>query len=110
MEPNLNQVKRRKSAIKASLADKLDAGSDALRSRTESLRVSTGEAAIAADGKLTAVTGTVASGMSSTAQFLRDTDIDRIKETVEVQVREHPVRTLLVALGAGYLLGKALRR
>jgi len=25
-------------------------------------------------------------------------------------VKEHPARSLLVALGAGYLIGKALRR
>jgi hypothetical protein len=29
---------------------------------------------------------------------------------VERQVKEHPGRTLLVALGLGYLLGRAVRR
>jgi len=44
------------------------------------------------------------------ADWLRDADIDKLKEGVEKQVKEHPARTLLVALGAGYLIGKAFRR
>ena len=48
--------------------------------------------------------------MESSAEWLRDADVDKIKAGVEKQVKEHPGRTLLVALGAGYLLGKAFRR
>ena len=52
----------------------------------------------------------VTSRVQAGADWLKERDIDQVKQTLEVQVREHPVRTLLVALGAGYLLGKALRR
>jgi hypothetical protein len=48
--------------------------------------------------------------MQSSAEWLRDADMDKLKQGVEQQVKEHPARTLLVALGAGYLLGKAFRR
>jgi hypothetical protein len=48
--------------------------------------------------------------MQSSAEWLRDADIDKLKSGVEKQVKEHPTRTLLVALGAGYVLGKILRR
>jgi hypothetical protein len=48
--------------------------------------------------------------MQSSAEWLRDADIEKLKQGVEKQVKEHPARSLLVALGAGYLIGKALRR
>jgi hypothetical protein len=48
--------------------------------------------------------------MQSSAEWLRDADIEKLKQGVEKQVKEHPARSLLVALGAGYLIGKVLRR
>jgi hypothetical protein len=48
--------------------------------------------------------------MKSSADWIRDADLDKLKDGVAKQVKEHPARTLLVALGAGFLLGKALRR
>lgn len=57
-----------------------------------------------------AVSDSLATGMQSSADWLRDADLDKLKHGVEKQVKEHPARTLLVALGAGYLLGKIFRR
>jgi len=65
---------------------------------------------VANDSSIAAVTDTLASGMQSSAEWLRDADLDKLKSGVEKQVKEHPARSLLVALGAGYLIGKALRR
>jgi hypothetical protein len=48
--------------------------------------------------------------MQSSAEWLRDADLDKITGGLETQVKEHPARTLLIALGAGYVLGKAFRR
>jgi hypothetical protein len=48
--------------------------------------------------------------MQSSADWIRDADLDKLKSGVEKQVKEHPARSLLVALGAGYLIGKAFRR
>ena len=39
-----------------------------------------------------------------------DADLDSLKSGVELQVKEHPGLTLLIAVGLGYLLGKALRK
>jgi ElaB/YqjD/DUF883 family membrane-anchored ribosome-binding protein len=33
-----------------------------------------------------------------------------MKHGIEQQVRDHPGRTLLIAAGLGYLIGKAFRR
>ena len=66
--------------------------------------------ALTNDSTITAVTDTLASGMQSSAEWLRDADFDKVKDGVEKQVKEHPARSILIALGAGYLIGKALRR
>lgn len=106
-----SSVKDRASGIPAMLADGLQAGAEALRHRRPSTETTAGgSVAIANDPTIAAVTDTLASGMQSSADWLRDADIDKLKEGVEKQVKEHPARSLLVALGAGYLIGKVLRR
>ena len=106
-----SSVKDKASGIPAMLADGLQAGAEALRQRRPSTEPSAGSSvAITSDPGIAAVTDTLASGMQSSADWLRDADLDKLKEGVEKQVKEHPARSLLVALGAGYLIGKALRR
>jgi hypothetical protein len=106
-----SSVKDKASGIPGMLADGLQAGAEALRQRRPSTETSTGSSvAITSDPTIAAVTDTLASGMQSSADWLRDADLDKLKEGVEKQVKEHPARSLLVALGAGYLIGKALRR
>lgn len=61
-------------------------------------------------GTIDSVKQAVTSRVQAGTDWLKDRDVEQVKQTLETQVREHPVRTLLVALGAGYLLGKALRR
>ena len=105
-----SSVKNKASGLPAMLADGLQAGAEALRQRRASAEVPGSSVAISNDPTIAAVTDTLASGMQSSADWLRDADIDKLKEGVEKQVKEHPARTLLVALGAGYLIGKAFRR
>jgi len=103
-------VRERAGTAKTSLADMLDAGADRLRGRTESATGVDGTLAVADSGKMGQVNDRLASGMQSAANVLRDTDWDGIRTGVERQVKENPGRSLLVAVGIGYLLGKALRR
>jgi hypothetical protein len=108
-----SSVKGKASAIPSMIADGLEAGAEALRQRKTSTSVATtagSSVTVADDSSIAAVTDTLASGMQSSAEWLRDADIDKLKQGVEKQVKEHPARSLLVALGAGYLIGKALRR
>lgn len=101
-------------SAKDKLADALESGADKLRQRGRSgqLSGSTGSAdvAISGDGTVNQVTDRVAGGMQATADWLRDADLDSLREGVERQVKDHPGRTLLIAVGLGYLLGKAFRK
>jgi hypothetical protein len=110
-----SSVKQRASTIPALLADGLEAGAEKLRqqrfsSSAETAATPGSSLTVANDSSIAAVTDTLASGMQSSAEWLRDADLDKLKSGVEKQVKEHPARSLLVALGAGYLIGKALRR
>ncbi|MGH7651691.1 MAG: hypothetical protein ACREMS_07590 [Gemmatimonadaceae bacterium] len=107
-----SSVKGKASAIPSLLADGLEAGANALRQRSGTpVATTTGAStAIAENSGVTAVTDSLASGMQTSAEWLRDADLDKLKQGVENQVKEHPARSLLIALGAGYILGKALRR
>ena len=106
-------VKQKASTIPALLADGLEAGAQALRQNRAIATETAGagsSVAVSKDSNVAAVTDTLASGMQSSADWLRDADLDKIKDGVEKQVKQHPARSLLVALGAGYLIGKAFRR
>lgn len=107
-------VRERAGTLKDSLADALDSGADRLRNRGgQSGQLATasdiGSVAVPADGRTTQVTTRVAGGMEATADWLRQTDLDSMKLGIERQVKDHPGRTLLVAVGLGYLIGKAFR-
>ena len=106
-----SSIKDKASSIPAIIADGLEAGANALRQNRPSAESTAGSSvALANDSSITAVTDTLATGMQSSAEWLRDADLDKVKAGVEKQVKEHPARSLLIALGAGYLIGKALRR
>ena len=113
-------VRERSGQMKNSLADALHSGAEKLRQRTTTTSTSvpdtplagatsTGSVAVAAENRTTQVGNKVATGMDAAADWIRDTDLDSLKIGVERQVKEHPGRTLLIAAGLGYLLGKAFR-
>ena len=108
-----SSVRQGAGNAKDKLADALSSGADKLRQRSGrgQLSGSTGttDVTVSGDG-MSQVTDRVAGGMQATADWLRDADLDGMRAGVERQVKEHPGRTLLIAVGLGYLLGKAFRK
>jgi ElaB/YqjD/DUF883 family membrane-anchored ribosome-binding protein len=113
----LGQAKEKATQLKSSLADRLEAGASSLRQQSQSSAQGGQQLAAAGAGGSSAgllqndqiqrLAGPAADAMDRTADFLRNGDV---KEMLEEQVRTNPARTLLIALGVGYLLGKAIRR
>jgi hypothetical protein len=107
-------VRERASSAKDSLADALESGAEKLRARSGDGSMAgvgaTGGTVAVTDDRMAQVTTKVAGGMESASEWLRDADLNSLKASVEAQVKEHPGRTLLIAVGLGYLLGKALRK
>src|SRR5262245_19198185 len=106
-------VRDRAGVAKDKLADALESGAERLRTRAQAdtliTTASGGTAALAGDGRMAHLSDRVAGGMERSAEWLRDADLDGIKASVEQQVKEHPARTLLIAAGLGYLIGRAFR-
>jgi len=109
------QVREKASTLKATLADKLEAGADRIRQRAAStgtadqLTAAEGSPGVQSDQAVARVSGAVASGMQSTAEWLRTADVNSVRTGIEQQVKTNPGRTLLVALGVGYVLGRVFR-
>lgn len=112
-----SNVRERAGSARNSFADLLESGANKLRQRAAA--GGTRYAAAAGDGgpPVQAETGgmermntRVAGKMQTTADWVREADLDSLRTGVERQVREHPGRTLLIALGLGYVIGKAFRR
>jgi ElaB/YqjD/DUF883 family membrane-anchored ribosome-binding protein len=109
-------VREKAGTAKDKLADALESGAERLRGRSQTSGAGTlagatadGSTPIVAEGKVAHVSDKVAAGMDASAEWLRDADLDSIKVGLEQQVKEHPGRTLLIAAGLGYLIGRAFR-
>lgn len=102
------------AGLKNTIADRLEAGAEMVRSKGGNMSLSgaagDGSIGLGEEGRLAHMGGVVADSMKAAASWVREADIDGIKEGLEKQVKEHPARSLLVAVGVGYLLGKAFRR
>lgn len=108
----LAKVREKAGELKVTLADKLEAGAEKLRARSHgdaslAAAAAGGTAGAVTDDRAAQVGDSVARGLQGAADFLREGDL---QESIERQVKEHPARSLLIAAGVGYLLGKALRR
>ena len=109
VQEKFGQVKDKARELQSTLADRLDAGADKLRQRKSGTLASAsdgGSVSTTADDRMANVQDSVARGMNKSADWLRNGDL---KADIERQVRENPGRTLLIALGLGYVLGKAFR-
>jgi ElaB/YqjD/DUF883 family membrane-anchored ribosome-binding protein len=111
-------VRDRAGSLKNSLADALESGAERLRKQaagggqTAGAAATGGSVGMVADqpNRMTDMSNQVAGGLQASADWLRDADLDGLKSGLERQVKEHPGRTLAVAVGLGYLLGKAIRK
>lgn len=110
-------VRDKAGNLKNSLADALESGAEKLRTQGAGggqyagASATGGSASMVSDGSRThGATNQIAGGLQASADWLRDTDLDSMKSGIERQVKEHPGRTLAIAVGVGYLLGKAIRR
>jgi len=105
-------VREKAGSMKNKVANALESGAGRLRgssSGTLAGATTAGSTSLEGDGRLAQVSDRVAGGMQATADWLRDADIEGLKTGIERQVKEHPGRTLLIAAGLGYLIGRAFR-
>ena len=89
--------------IKGTIADKLQAAASTIEQQASGL----GGSAQESYGRYGQ---TAADWMNRSAGYIRDADVERLKNDVTDQVRQNPGRTLLIAGAAGLVLGALFRR
>jgi hypothetical protein len=102
----LDSVRGATGNAQATLADKLDAGAEAIREHVDDESPN----ANPIRRKLDAAGGVVAQRLEGSALWLRENDITDLRDVVGKQLKEHPGRTALIALGLGVLIGRSSRR
>lgn len=105
-------VRDRAGNIKTFLADALQSSAERLRGGEIQAARGTGASAdvVTNGGALAQTSNQLAGGLQGAADWIRDADLDGLQSGIERQVKEHPGRSLAIAVGLGYLLGKAIRR
>jgi hypothetical protein len=103
----LGQAREKATQLKSTLADKLEAGANSLRPQPGASQFSGADGTMAqSDAQLAQLKTTGADVLQKSAEFLRSGDL---RGSIEEQMRTNPGRTLLFAVGIGYVLGKAIR-
>jgi len=97
-EEKLTQGMRQAGDRIDSLAQRLDEVAEQRLSGAQGPQARVGQAA-----------HSVADTMDSVANYLRNNDAQALRGDLERQMRERPLQTLLVAVAAGWVVGKVLR-
>jgi hypothetical protein len=99
----LESVHGRVGDLQATIADTLDTGAETIRDRI-------GSGSAGPGSRLGGAGESVAGGLERSAYWLRENDLGDIGTFLRQQLRDHPGRSALVALGFGILIGRSSRR
>jgi ElaB/YqjD/DUF883 family membrane-anchored ribosome-binding protein len=61
------------------------------------------------EGMLGQATSTVASGLDQAGRYIEDKQLSGMADDVGGMIKAHPIPAVMIALGVGFLLGRALR-
>jgi ElaB/YqjD/DUF883 family membrane-anchored ribosome-binding protein len=101
-------IRERAVQLKTQLADRLETNADRLRRRAHDT-AALDDAIATTKERVADASDRVASGMEKSADWLRNANMSNLQRGLERQVKENPGRTLLIAAGIGYLLGRAFK-
>jgi hypothetical protein len=101
--------------LQATLADRLEAGAEKIRTQAARSGASVGTApprSVLATARARTTDASLAATdrMDRTAVWLRENDVTDVGRLLRRELRERPGRVALVALGLGILIGRASRR
>ena len=101
-------LRERAVQLKTQLADRLETNAERLRRRANDT-AALDDAIATTKERVADASDRVASGMEKSADGLRNANMSNLQRGLERQVKENPGRTLLIAAGIGYLLGRAFK-
>lgn len=103
----LDQAKEKAAELRSTVADKLHSGADQVRERSASMEIR--GVSPEARERIGRAGQRVAEGMDTTADWVRTADAQKVKAGIEEQIRTRPGRSLLIALGLGFVIGRLLK-
>ena len=106
------QVKDKVSDMGHAAADKIDDNRDAAAGGLDKAATALHEKAESLPGreKVTSLAHATADKLSSTADYVREHNVNQMMADVETLVRNNPGRSLLAASVVGFLVGRAFSR
>jgi ElaB/YqjD/DUF883 family membrane-anchored ribosome-binding protein len=107
-EESAASLRERAVQLKTQLADRLETNADRLRRRANDT-AKLDDAIATTKERVADASDRVASGMEKSADWLRSANMSNLQNGLERQVKENPGRTLLIAAGIGYLLGRVFK-
>jgi ElaB/YqjD/DUF883 family membrane-anchored ribosome-binding protein len=104
-----SDVRERASDAGAQAADTIDDAMTATGGRmTDAAQTIRDKAP--AEGKVADVAAVAATALERGGTYLQQSDLNDVQSDLERMIRQHPIETLLVGLGVGYLIARATRR
>lgn len=106
------QMQDKVSNLGRTAADKIDENRDAAAGGLERAASSVHENAESLPGgeKVSSMAHAAAGKLSSTADYVREHDVNRMMADVETLVKSNPGRSLIAAAALGFLVGRAFSR
>jgi len=103
-----SDVKDKASDLSAQASDKASAAMTSTGERIEQLGHTVRE--YAPEGKVGDLATSAASALERSGSYLKEADLSDVRGDLESLIRRHPVESLLVGVGVGFLVARALRR
>jgi methyl-accepting chemotaxis protein len=95
--------------VGAQVADKADAATSTVGEKMTDVAQTIREKA-PISGPVADAADTAAETLERAGTYLREQDLSDIRADLEGLIRRHPIESLLVGLGVGYLLARSMRR
>jgi methyl-accepting chemotaxis protein len=103
------QVADKAQRVGAQVADKADAATTTVGEKLTDVAQTIRDNA-PASGSVAEAADTAADTLERAGTYLREQDLADIRSDLEGLIRRHPLESLLVGLGVGYLLARSMRR
>lgn len=103
------RIQAKAQELKERVATGADSATSRVGERIESISHSMRERA-GGDGRMGAATNAMAERLEHVGTYLREKDVGTMVEDLSGTIRRHPMRSLLVGVGVGYLFARLVSR
>jgi ABC-type transporter Mla subunit MlaD len=109
VEDVAGDVKERATQVGSQVADRADAATTAVGERMTDAAQTIRQRA-PSSGPIAEAADTAADTLQRAGSYLQEQDLSGIRSDLEGIIRRHPVESLLIGFGIGYLLARSTRR